>query len=32
VFSLSDFKEFEQTNSAKSPVWCAGVQRTGRIS
>jgi len=32
VFSLSDFSELEQTSSAKSPVWCAGVERTGRIS
>src|SRR5436190_8087489 len=32
VFSLSDFREFEQTSSAKSDVWCAGVERTGRIS
>src|SRR5215475_1666538 len=32
VLSLSDFREFEQTNSAKSAVWCAGVDRTGRIS
>src|SRR5580693_865758 len=32
VVSLSDFSEFEQTSSAKSAVWCAGVERTGRIS
>ncbi len=32
VFSLSDFSEFEHTSSAKSAVWCAGVERTGRIS
>jgi len=32
VFSLSDLSEFEQTSSAKSEVWCAGVERTGRIS
>ncbi len=32
VFSLSDFSEFEHTSSAKSAVWCAGVDRTGRIS
>jgi hypothetical protein len=32
VFSESDFKEFEQTSSAKSDVWCAGVDRSGRIS
>jgi hypothetical protein len=24
--------ELEQTSSAKSPVWWAGVERTGRIS
>ena len=27
VFSLSDLSELEQTNSAKSAVWCAGVER-----
>ena len=32
VFSLSDFSEFEQTSSAKSALWCAGVERIGRIS
>jgi hypothetical protein len=32
VFSLLDFRELEQTSSAKSAVWCAGVERTGRIS
>ena len=32
VFRLVDFKEFEHTSSAKSAVWCAGVERTGRIS
>ena len=32
VFSLSDLSEFEHTNSAKSAVWWAGVERTGRIS
>ena len=32
VFSLSDFSELEQTSSAKFAVWCAGVERTGRIS
>jgi hypothetical protein len=32
VFSVSDFNEFEQTSSAKSPVWWAAVERTGRIS
>ena len=26
------FTLFEQTNSANSAVWCAGVDRTGRIS
>src|SRR5271165_1957563 len=32
VFSVSDFSEFEHTNSANCAVWCAGVERTGRIS
>ena len=32
VFSLSDFSEFEHTSSAKSAVWCASVDRCGRIS
>jgi hypothetical protein len=32
AFSLSDLSEFEHTSSAKSAVWCAGVERTGRIS
>src|SRR6185369_37202 len=32
VFRLSDFRELEQTSSAKSAVWCARVERTGRIS
>jgi hypothetical protein len=32
VFSLSDFSELEQTSSAKSAVWWAGVERNGRIS
>ena len=31
VFSLS-LSELEQTSSPKSAVWCAGVERTGRIS
>ena len=29
---VSDFSELEQTSSAKFAVWCAGVERTGRIS
>ena len=32
MFSVSDFSELEQTSSAKFAVWCAGVERTGRIS
>ena len=32
VFTVSDFREFEQTSSAKSLVRCAGVDRNGRIS
>src|SRR5262249_27202983 len=32
VFSLSDFNELEQTSSANFPVWCAGVDFSGRIS
>src|ERR1019366_1697406 len=32
VFSVSDFSELEQTNSAKFALWWAGVERMGRIS
>ena len=32
VFSDSDLSELEQTSSAKSAVWWASVERTGRIS
>ena len=32
MFSLSLLSELEQTSSAKSPVWCASVERCGRIS
>src|SRR5947209_17467577 len=32
VLGDSDLREFEHTSSPKSPVWCAGVIFTGRIS